>query len=148
MTKDKMIALLNNDLRNEYMHMHFYLHSASMVAGLHRAELREFLLEQAASEMKHIQEFSDLIIGLGGFPQCMPNDFPNDLVCPMEILRHALAIEDQVVENYAARMDQAAEMGGADGKWIEAFLENQIIDSRQDADHIRKMIQVKPQGHQ
>lgn len=140
MTKNELIDLLNGDLRNEYMHLHFYLHSASMVAGLHRAELKEFLLEEAQGEMKHVSEFADLIVGLGGVPDSLPHSFPTNLVCPYDILNYALSMEDQVVSNYATRMDQAAELGGADGKWIEAFLENQIIDSRHDADHIRQMI--------
>lgn len=147
MTKEQMINLLNGDLQNEYMHLHFYLHSAAMVAGLHRAELKEFLLEEAAGEMKHVQEFADLIVGFGATPSCMPNPFPTDLICPLAILKHALMMEDQVVANYAERMDQARELGGVDGKWLEAFLENQIIDSRKDADQIRKMVQTKPEGN-
>ena len=144
MTKEQMIALLNGDLRNEYMHLHFYLHSAAMVAGLHRAELKEFLVEEAEGEFKHVQEFADLIVGLGGVPDTIHNPFPTNLTCPWEILKHALFMEDTVVANYAERMGQAEELGGPDGRWIEAFLENQIIDSRKDADHIRQMLKVKP----
>ena len=66
MIKEDIIALLNSDLRNEYAHMHFYLNSAIIIKGLHREELREFLLESAASEMVHVREFGDLILGLGG----------------------------------------------------------------------------------
>lgn len=142
MTKQELIRLLNNDLRNEYMHMHFYLHSSIKVAGLHREELREYLTKAASSEMTHVQQFADMIVGLGGEPECMPNEFPTDLVCPVAILRYALNIEEAVVANYADRMDQVktAEISNADSKWVEAFLENQIIDSRQDADDIRQML--------
>jgi bacterioferritin (cytochrome b1) len=140
MTKDQMIELLNSDLRNEYMHMHFYLHSASIITGLHRAELREFLTEEAANEMKHVQEFADLIVGLGGNPTTIPAPFPDNIKDPTDILSHALMMEDTVVNNYATRMGQAEELGGTDGRWIEAFLENQIVNSRSDADNIRQML--------
>lgn len=140
MTKEEMISLLNSDIRNEYTHMHFYLHSALVIQGLHREELREFLLEEASSEMKHVQEFGDLIVGLGGKPQHTHNDFPLELVRPRDILVHALEMEDQVVANYVLRMDQATELGGVNGRWIEIFLEDQIMQSRTDADHLRQML--------
>lgn len=143
MTKQELIRLLNDDLRNEYMHMHFYLHSSIKVVGLHREELREFLTKAASSEMNHVQQFADMIVGLGGEPECMPSEFPTNLRYPAEILSHALSIEDEVVENYAYRMDQVklcGDLSNSDSKWVEAFLENQIIDSRQDADNLRQMI--------
>lgn len=140
MTKEQMIELLNGDIRNEYMHLHFYLHSAMMVQGLHREELREFLLEEAAGEMKHVQQFGDLIVGLGGLPENTPNIFPTELTNPVDILTHALGMEDQVVANYVQRMDQATELGGVDGRWIEIFLEDQIMQSRTDADHLRQIL--------
>jgi len=139
MNKSDLISRLNFDIQNEYAHMHFYMHSAAMVEGLHRQELREFFMEQATSEMKHIQAFADMIVGLGGKPNCLPSSFPDHMSSPNDILEYALRMETEVVNNYAERMDQAASLGGADGKWVEAFLENQIIDSRTDADNIRMM---------
>lgn len=140
MTKQELISLLNNDIRNEYAHMHFYLHSALLVQGLHREELREFFLEEAASEMKHVQEFGDLIVGLDAKPECMPNAFPTNLTHPRDILAHALKMEEEVVANYVQRMDDAVALGGVDGRWVEIFLEAQIDDSRKGADNLRQMI--------
>lgn len=141
MNKSDFINLLNGDLANEYAHLHFYLHSAIQVEGLHREELREFFTEQAASEMNHVKQFGDMIVGLGGTPICMPASFPDQLKSPTDILDYALTMENQVVENYAQRMDQARDvLTGGDAKWVEAFLENQIIDSRTDADNIKKML--------
>jgi bacterioferritin len=144
MTKQEMISLLNNDLRNEYAHMHFYLHSAIQIMGLHREELREFFLEEAASEMQHVREFGDLIMGLGGNPESLPNEFPTNLYTAQNILSHALSMEREVIKNYVERMDQATKItdvdGGIDGKWIEIFLEDQIMHSRKDVDNIRLML--------
>jgi bacterioferritin len=140
MTTQEMIDLLNADLSNELKHMLFYLHHASLIRGLHREELREFLMEEAASEMKHVQIFQDLIIGLGGVPDMKPNSF-DTFSDPEMILRYAMQMEDEVVSNYAQRMDQAATLESlADAKWVEIFLEDQILHSRADADNLRQMI--------
>src|SRR5690242_11079477 len=107
MNKEKMVELLNSDLGNEYKHMHFYLHSAIVVAGLHREELREFLLEEAQGEMLHIQQFGELILGLDGTPSTDVKEFRSDLTSPTDILGYALAMEEEVVFNYTQRMYDA-----------------------------------------
>lgn len=141
MTKQEIINLLNVDLRNEYIHLHFYLLSVSNVRGLHRAELKEFFTEAAESEMKHIIQFTDLIIGLGGVPEVLPNSFPKDLTSAKDIVEYAIRLEQEVVDNYSRRMQQAKQLESlADACWIEAFLENQIVDSRTDLDNLRMML--------
>lgn len=145
-----MIYCLNSDLVREYSHWNFYIHAAAVVKGPHREELAEFFREQAASEMKHIEQFKRLILGLGGTPTTdvgitifitQPN-----LSNPNDLLKAALEMEEEVVENYVKRIDDADLLqanGGkdkVDGKYIELFLEDQIMDSRTDADHIREMI--------
>lgn len=139
MKKDEMIELLNKDLRNEWKHLRFYLHHASLVTGLHATEYKEMLLEEAGGEMKHVTEFSDLIVGLGGVPTNESNSF-EVFTEPREIIEYALKMEQEVVENYTIRMDQAVEMGGVDGRWIEIFLEGQIQKSREDVDQYRQIL--------
>lgn len=139
-TKEDLIASLNADLTNEYKHWHFYMLSAAKVTGLHREEIKEFLLKQAASEMTHISQFSDLIVGLGGQPSCMPADFPTYFHLPDSILSYALEMEEEVIKNYFERMKQAEELDSPDGRWVVIFLEDQMADSRADADHIRQML--------
>jgi bacterioferritin len=140
MNKQRMIDLLNSDLGNEYKHMHFYLHSSIMVTGLHREEIREFLLEEAQGEMMHIQQFGDLILGLGGKPDTDVKEYRNDLTNPRDILEYALNMEEEVTNNYVQRMNNAVLLGGTDGKWIEVFLEDQLMKSRKDCDHLRQLI--------
>ena len=145
MTKNEMIDRLNGDLSNELKHMLFYLYHASLVRGLHREEIRELLLEEASSEMKHVQEFQDLIIGLGGTPTMKPNSF-DTFSDPHMILKYALDMEDEVVFNYSQRMLETEQLAltpgcGADAKWIEVFLEDQMLHSRTDADNMRQMVE-------
>lgn len=140
MKKCELIDKLNSDLSNEYMHMLFYLQSAATVKGLHRAEIGELMLTHSQSEMLHVKEFSDLIIGLGGRLDYNYNSFAY-LTNPNDIIKYALEIEDQVVENYAERIVDAEKLGGADGKYVELFMERQLEDSRKDADDFRQMIE-------
>ena len=139
MKKTELIDLLNADLKNEWMHLRFYLHHASMATGLHAHEYKEMLLEHASSEMKHVTEFSDLIIGLGGLPTVDSNDFPI-YSSPKEIIEYAVYMESLVVSNYAQRIKDAQILGGVDGQWLEIFLEKQLEHSRVDVDHFKQIL--------
>lgn len=143
---------LSEDLSREYSHWNFYIQSATSIQGLHREEIGEFLLGQAKEEMGHIEEFKRLLHGLIARRNLnfkVPTkiaDFNNNLSNCSEILQEALKMEDEVVSNYVARIEDACKLqenGGEDaidGKYIELFLEDQILDSRKDADHIRMML--------
>jgi len=143
MNLEQMIELLNQDLQREWAHMRFYLYHASRVQGLHCHEYKELLLKEAASEMGHVTEFSDMIVGLGGTPvngwdATIP--FLESLTKPKDIIQEALKMESEVVDNYVERMNQAVEMGGTDGAWIEIFYEKQVEHSREDVDHFRQIL--------
>jgi len=135
-----VIDNLNEDLANEYKHWHFYINSAILIQGLNREPIRSFLAKEAAGEMQHIQEFGDLILGLGGKPTTKVNGFRNDLTDAKSILQYALSMEDEVVQNYVERKKQAQAVGGVSGSVIEAFVDGQILASRHDADNIRQML--------
>ncbi len=141
MTKDQLIDLLAQDLMRERMHLAFYLYAASVVEGLHREELSEFFTEQAASEMQHVKQFQDVILELGGQVPNMANSFPEPSdFTPAALLGFALKMEDEVVTNYVERLEQAAVLGGVDGTYVSLFLEDQIMDSKNDAANIRRML--------
>jgi bacterioferritin (cytochrome b1) len=140
MNYEKMHELLNEDLKNEWKHLRFYLHHASSVVGLHREEFKEVLLKQAASEMTHVTQFSDLIIGIGGNPTCDSNDFEK-FENVAHILKYALDMEEEVVSRYVARIEDAKNLlSEVDARWLEIFLEKQIEHSREDADEFRQML--------
>lgn len=139
MNKDQMIELLNNDLKNEWKHLRFYLYHASAVVGLHCEEYKELFLKEVAGETAHVTAFSDLIVGLGGKATAESNDFPL-MTDPKDILKYALEMESEVVDNYVRRMKDANDLGGTDGQWLEIFLEGQVQDSREDVDHFRQIV--------
>lgn len=152
MNISKFVELLSEDLSREYSHWNFYIQAATSITSLHREELGEFLLEQSKEEMGHIEEFKRVLHGiitrrnLDFSVHTRIAEFKNNLSCPEEILKEALRLEDEVVANYVQRIEDAnklQENGGEDridGKFVELFLEDQILDSRSDADNIRMMI--------
>lgn len=138
------IDVLNEDLKNEWKHMRFYLYAASAATGLHAHEYKEFFLEQAKSELQHVSQFSDLIIGLGGVATTESNDFPK-LTATGALLAYAEIMEAEVVKNYTQRIEQLGDIRddaetAVHKKWIEIFLEEQIKDSREDLDHLRQLL--------
>ena len=140
MNKQQIIEILNTDLKNEWKHLRFYLYHASAVTGLHCAEYKELFLKEAAGEMAHVTEFSDMIIGLGGIATSESNVFPK-LINPHVIISYALEMEKEVVENYVQRMQDAKTLEDVvDGQWLEIFLEGQIQASREDVDHFRQIL--------
>jgi bacterioferritin (cytochrome b1) len=142
MNKTTLIDKLNGDLRNEYTHMNFYLHSSFLVEGTYRHEVAEWLVEHAESEFKHIQEFAKMIVGLGGVPITDKHSFPN-LTDPHDIFLYAQKLEQEVVTNYAHRMEDIVgsdELGRGDAKYVELFLEDQLLDSRGDLDEIAQFL--------
>ena len=132
------IDALNYHLRNELKHMRFYLYHASAVTGLHHDEYKEMLLTEAASEMGHVTEFSDVIYGLGGIPTKESNDF-DCFSNPYDIINYAIKMEEEVVQNYVNLMDDAARYETVDGRWLEIFLEGQIQHSREDVDRFKRI---------
>jgi bacterioferritin (cytochrome b1) len=139
MNKNEIIDILNNDLKNEWKHLRFYLYHASAVTGPLIEEYKELFLKEASGEMNHVTEFSDLIIGLGGTATDESNEFEK-FTDPFDIISYALKMEEEVVSNYVQRMQDASLLGGVDGQWLEIFMENQIQKSRQDVDHYRQML--------
>jgi ferritin-like protein len=153
MNIEEFVDLLIVDLSNEYAHMHFYIQACTSVKGLHRQEISEFFNEQAQSEMKHVEEFRRMIQGIitrRKLNKKIPNlvaDFKENLSCPKALLRAALEMEDQVVSNYVLRHSQAESLSengsedSIDGTYVALFIEDQILDSRGDADNIREMLE-------
>lgn len=142
MTDTELIEILQEDLKNERKHMGFYLHSAVMVRGLHRHEIGELLLDEARDEFKHVEEFSRLIVQLGGIPGQEVNPFPTDLTCPHDILKYAQEMEEEVAKNYASRLATiGVESGCHKASFVNLFYEDQLQDSQKTAFELSLMLQ-------
>ena len=140
MSKEDLIEMVQEDLKNERKHLAFYAQAAVMVEGLHREELREFFEEQAADELKHVLEFSELIVHLGGVPLTEVNPYPHDLSNPEDLLKYAMEMEQEVADIYARRLRTTESMLSSSMAYTHVFYEDQIKDSWHTAQEISKMI--------
>lgn len=140
MTNTELIEMVQADLKNERKHMLFYLQAGVMVQGLHREEIGEFLLKEAASELKHVEEFSRLIVHLGGVPDTEINPFVSNLTDPAAILEYAARMEEEVAGIYAQRLRATHEMETPEVAAVHVFYEEQIADSWTTAKEIRQML--------
>tara|TARA_Y100000034_G_scaffold38278_1_gene47004 strand:+ start:24866 stop:25306 length:441 start_codon:yes stop_codon:yes gene_type:complete len=142
MTNEQLIELVNADLKNELKHLQFYLHAGVLIQGLHREELKEYLLKEAASELVHCQQFAELVVHLGGVPTTETNKFVAGLTCPVAILEYARNMEQEVADNYAERLRQTHEMDNASTAYCHVFYEEQITDSQRASWELNQMIKM------
>lgn len=155
MTKNEMLSLLVEDLKNEYTHMLFYLAASATIRGLHRLELGEWLEKEAESEMGHVKEFSKLLVSLGGIPATEFHLFPT-LTDPVDIIKKAIELEQEVCVNYAQRLDQLEflkSQSNSSGQpmnpeeyaaWtrVGLFYEGQLEHSHTDLDELRQWLPI------
>lgn len=141
---EEFCALMNADLKREYQHMLFYLYSSAIVKGLHRHEISEFLFEESQGELKHVREFSDQILAVGGMPQ-LPDDVAKDV--PQftggnleRVLEHVLKMEREVVNIFAERLKQTEEVEAPFGPILHIFYEDQIMDSHKTVHEVTMLL--------
>lgn len=148
MTLPEFVKLMLDDLRNECTHLQFYLYHAAAVRGLHRAEYQEFFDEAARSEMQHVRQFLDRLFGLNvGLISAQPvsldaHSFPQ-MTDAHNILRQACALETQVIDNYALRLQQLESLSATnpvEAAYLTVFYEDQLRDSYEDRENMRQML--------
>lgn len=145
MTEAEFLVLMNEDLKREYQHMLFYLHSSALVTGLHRHELSEFLFDEAQGELKHVREFTDQILAHGGTP-LLPNQEVLDRVPnyvtgdPKSILSFVLQMEKEVVNIFSERLKETEQWPGSFGQILHIFYEDQIMDSHKTVHEVQMML--------
>lgn len=147
MTNEELIALVNEDLKNERKHLAFYLQAGVLVQGMYRPELREFFLEESEGELKHCQQFADLVVRLGGIPTTEVNEYPADLVCPLQILQYVHVMELEVAENYAQRLRQTEGLDNSNVAYCHVFYESQLEDSWATAREVEQLIKKHEHGN-
>jgi len=142
MKTEELIAIVNLDLQNELKHLQFYLHASVMVSGLHREELRELFSKEAVSELKHCEEFAELVVHLGGVPTTVTNKFQTGMTCPVEILKYAVDMEQEVATTYNMRLSQTEVMSSSMIAYVHLFYEEQLIDSQKASWEMAQMVKM------
>lgn len=143
MTLNQFLEIMNADLANEWTHMSFYLYHASSVAGLHAHEYKEFFTDAAKSEMTHVQGFLDRLHGLNYAQPCQGPKAFTYATRLEDILTLAIKLEEDVVTNYTRRLTQLDELAAAHPEvaaYLTLFYEDQIQDSYEDCEHMRRLV--------
>lgn len=140
MSLDDFLALMNEDLKNEWTHLKFYLYHSSAVMGVHAHEYKEFFTDAAKGELQHVQQFMDRLFGMGFHnPTAESHAFPVFQKVE-DALMYALALERDVVKTYAKRIEQAGQLTDPLGKYLSVFYEDQLQDSHEDSEHIQRLV--------
>ncbi|NJL27673.1 MAG: ferritin-like domain-containing protein [Thermoanaerobaculia bacterium] len=124
MTKDQLVAHLNEDLAGEYQAILMYLTYAATVTGPHRPMLKQFFESEIPGELAHAQFLAEKISSFHGQPTVTPRPVPvtND---PRQMLENVLAAEKKAIADYKARAKEAEELGD---KGLATHLENIVED--------------------
>jgi bacterioferritin len=135
-TKEQLIALLNEDLAREYQAVITYRTYASAVPGLQRQELREFFASEIPDELGHAEILADKIVAMGGQPETVPAKvkYTDD---PRQMVENALADEEETVNRYVERREQA-EACGEFGLAVQ--FDDLIADETKHRDELRMML--------
>ena len=135
-TRERFIALLNEDLAREYQAVIQYRTYASVVSGTNRRELREFFESEIPDELGHAKLLADKIITMGGRPSVAPSavKYTEDA---KEMLRNSLEDEEATVNRYVERREQA-EACGEYGLAVD--FDDLIRDETRHRDELRMML--------
>jgi bacterioferritin len=105
LTRDQLIALLNEDLSREYQAIIAYVIYSQVLKGAEYMAIAKELERHAAEELKHAITVSKHIDYLGGTPtsKVLPVKFSEK---PEDLLRADLENENSTIRNYRERVRQ------------------------------------------
>jgi bacterioferritin (cytochrome b1) len=132
MTREELINGLNEDLNLELETLLRGVYHAAAGRGMLGHELRELLKKELPSELDHAMFLADKIVALGGEVRIRPT-VPAELTAARDLLQDNIAGERKIINNYAKRIDQAAEFGD---KGLVIRLEDMLAS---ETDHLEQL---------
>src|SRR4051794_28425502 len=109
-TREQLIALLNEDLAREYQAIIAYVVYSKMMKGAAYTDISRELEAHAGEELDHALKIAGQIDYLGGTPVVVPKPVKVSEKAE-DMLRFDLENERQTVANYRARIRQAEALG-------------------------------------
>ena len=108
-TKEKLIALLNNDLGLEYTACVQYTQHQGVLKGAMYQTIQKELIIHAQEELAHATTLANQIAYLGGTPTV---DMPTPKISKdnVTMLKQDLVGENDAIERYSVRIKQAEEL--------------------------------------
>jgi bacterioferritin len=134
--KRTLLDGLNEDLRGEFQAIIMYRLYASLVQGPWRQELRAFFANEIPEELGHAQILADKIATMGGTPATEPA--PVQVVKDAkEMLEVALAAEEETIERYVRRREEATAAGE---HGLAVNFDDIIADETNHRDELRQIL--------
>jgi len=104
-TRNELIALLNEDLAREYQAIISYVVYSQVLKGAEYMNIADELAKHAAEELNHALMISNQIDYLGGMPAVQPKPVRTSEKA-REMLRFDLINEGETIRNYRERVRQ------------------------------------------
>jgi bacterioferritin len=136
MSREELIAALNQDLAAELMAIVQYIQYSALVKGMDRPQLSAFLRAEIADELMHAQFLSDKIVALGGIPTTEPRPVPK-ATDNRQILENVRQAEETAVRGYKERIHQAEAFGDVG---LRVQLENMVVDETSHKEEVEKLL--------
>jgi bacterioferritin len=109
MTREELIAGLNEDLSREYQAIIAYVNYSQVLKGAAYMNIADELAVHATEELDHALKVANHIDYLGGMPSVTPKPVKTSEK-PEEMLRFDLDNESETIRNYRRRVKQADEL--------------------------------------
>jgi bacterioferritin len=110
MSRDKLIALLNEDLAREYQAIIAYVVYSQVLKGAEYMNVAAELEKHAGEELSHALIISNQIDYLGGMPTAAQKPVRTSAKAK-EMLQFDLANETETIRNYRQRVHQCEQLG-------------------------------------
>jgi bacterioferritin len=109
-TREQLIALLNDDLAREYQAVIAYVVYSQVLKGAEYMSIADELEVHAGEELAHALTIAKQIDYLGGMPCVTPKPVKTS-DDPKELLRFDLDNENETIRNYRQRVRQCEALG-------------------------------------
>ena len=109
-TREKLVALLNDDLAREYQAIIAYVNYSQVLKGAAYMNIAAELEKHAEEELQHAIILANQIDYLGGMPTVVPKPVKTSEKAE-EMLRFDLDNENETIRNYRRRIRQCDELG-------------------------------------
>src|SRR6202142_4786432 len=106
LTREKLVALLNEDLAREYQAIIAYVNYSQVLKGAAYMNIAAELEVHAKEELQHALTLSNQIDYMGGMPVVVPKPVKTSDKAE-DMLRFDLENENETVKNYRIRVRQA-----------------------------------------
>ena len=109
-TREQLIALLNEDLSREYQAIIAYVNYSQVIKGAQYMHIAKELEVHAGEELAHALTISNQIDYLGGMPTVTPKPVKTSEKAE-DMLRFDLDNESETIANYRIRVRQCEALG-------------------------------------